>query len=153
MRQAIDRFGLKGKKVGVERSFEVTAPTYRMAEPVVPSGPWQSLMVEMFSEANTVDITEFLQKVRSIKTSYDLGKMRIANEIAEMGLLDTLSKLAVGMTEAQVGAMVEYKIRADGPGHKGARLVQVGGGGGRRNGGHFQGNSAGAIHSIPSAER
>jgi Xaa-Pro dipeptidase len=122
--QAVDRFGLKGKRVGVERSFEVTAPTYRMAEPVVPSGPWQSLMVEIFSEANLVDLTDFLQKVRSIKTSYDLSKMRIANEIAEMGLLDTLSKLAVGMTEAQVGAMVEYKIRADGPGHKGARLVR-----------------------------
>jgi Xaa-Pro dipeptidase len=122
--QAADRFGLKGKRIGVERSFEVTAPTYRMAEPVVPSGPWQNLMVELFSEANTVDSTDFLQKVRSIKTSYDLSKMRIANEIAEMGLLDTLSKLSVGMTEAQVGAMVEYKIRADGPGHKGARLVR-----------------------------
>lgn len=29
------------------------------------------------------------------------------------------------MTEVQVGALVEYKIRADGPGHKGARLVRA----------------------------
>ena len=41
-----------------------------------------------------------------------------------MGMLDALSKLAVGMTEVQVGALVEYKIRADGPGYKGARLVR-----------------------------
>jgi Xaa-Pro dipeptidase len=130
--EARDRFGLKGKKVGVEGSFEVIAPTYRMAEPVVPSGPWRTLLGSVFAEATQVDATDFLQGARSVKTSYELSKLRIANEIAEMGLLDTLSKLAAGMTEAQVGAMVEYKIRADGPGHKGARLVrseaEVGGG-------------------------
>jgi len=121
---AFDRFALMGKKVGVERSFEVIAPTYRMAEPVVPSGPWQSLMEKIFGEAAIVDITGFLQNARSIKTNYELGKLRIANEIAEMGFLDALSKLEAGMTEVQVGAMVEYKIRADGPGYKGARLVR-----------------------------
>jgi Xaa-Pro dipeptidase len=121
---AFARFDLKDKKVGVERSFEVIAPTYRMAEPVVPSGPWQALIDKVFAQATIVDITGFLQNARSIKTSYDLAKLRIANEIAEMGLLDALSKLAVGMTEVQVGAMVEYKIRADGPGYKGARLVR-----------------------------
>jgi Xaa-Pro dipeptidase len=130
--EARDRFGLKGKKVGAELSFEVVAPTYRMAEPVVPSGPWRALLTSIFAESTQIDATDFLQNARAIKTSYELSKLRIANEIAEMGLLDTLTKLAAGMTEAQVGAMVEYKIRADGPGHKGARLVraeaEVGGG-------------------------
>ena len=121
---ARDRFSLKDKRIGVEGSFEVIAPTYRMAEPVVPSGPWRTLLGEIFAESTVVDVTNFLQNVRSIKTDYELSKLRIANEIAEMGLVDTLSKLAVGMSEAQVGAMVEYKIRADGPGHKGARLVR-----------------------------
>ena len=123
--KALDRFGLKGKKIGVERSFEVIAPTYRMAEPVVPSGPWQSLLDKIFAHATLVDSTDFLQRARSIKTNYELSKLRVANEIAEMGLQDTLSKLAVGMTEVQVGAMVEYKIRSDGPGYKGARLVRA----------------------------
>ncbi len=129
---ALDRFGLKNKKVGVERSFEVIAPTYRMAEPVVPSGPWHALLDQVFAQATLVDSTDFLQNARSVKTGYELSKLRIANEIAEMALLDTLSKLAPGMTEVQVGAMVEYKIRAEGPGYKGARLVrseaEVGGG-------------------------
>ncbi len=123
--EAIARLGLKDKKVGVERSFEIIAPTYRAAEPVVPSGPWQSLMDEVFAGGTVVDITDFLQNVRSIKTDYELRKMRIANEIAEMGMLDALSKLAPGLTEVQIGAMVEYKIRADGPGYKGARLVRA----------------------------
>ncbi len=130
--EAVSQLGLKGKKVGVERSFEVVAPTYRAAEPVIPSGPWQGLMDELFADGTIVDVTGFLQSARSIKTGYELGKLCIANEIAELGLVDALSKLAPGMTEVQVGALVEYKIRADGPGYKGARLVraeaEVGGG-------------------------
>jgi Xaa-Pro aminopeptidase len=51
--------------------------------------------------------------------------MRLANEIAEMGINYALSKLEPGMTEAQIGALIEYKIRADGPGHKGVRLVRA----------------------------
>ncbi len=120
---AVAQLELKGKKVGVERTFEVIAPTYRAAEPVVPSGPWQSLMDELFEDV--VDITGFLQAARSIKTAYELDKLRIANEIAEMGMLYALSKLEPGITEVQIGAMVEYKIRADGPGYKGARLVRA----------------------------
>jgi Xaa-Pro aminopeptidase len=120
---AAAQLGLKGKKVGVERTFEVIAPTYRAAEPVVPSGPWQGLMDEFF--ADVVDITGFLQGARAIKTAYELDKLRIANEIADMGMLHALSKLEPGMTEVQVGALVEYKIRSDGPGHKGARLVRA----------------------------
>jgi len=123
--QAHNQLSLKGKKVGVERSFEVIAPTYRMAESVVPSGPWNNLLDKIFSDATLVDITSFLQNVRSIKTDYELSKLRIANEIAEMGMFEALSKLAPGMTEVQVGAIVEYKIRADGPGYKGARLVRA----------------------------
>jgi len=123
--QAFDQLGLKGKKVGVERSFEVVAPSYRMAEPVVPSGPWNGLLDKVFAQAELVDATGFLQNARAIKTTYDLSKLRIANEIAEMGIREALSRLEPGMTEAQVGAMVEYKIRADGPGYKGARLVRA----------------------------
>jgi Xaa-Pro aminopeptidase len=51
--------------------------------------------------------------------------LRIANEIAEMGMHYAIENLKPGLTEAQVGAMVEYKIRADGPGYKGARLMHA----------------------------
>lgn len=122
---AVEKFGLQGKTVGVELSFEVIAPSYRMAEPVVPSGPWRDLLHNIFAQANLVDATGFLQGVRAVKTPYELEKLRIANEIAEMGIREGLAKLAPGMTEAQVGALIEYKIRADGPGYQGARLVRA----------------------------
>lgn len=128
----IQRLGLKKANVGIEQSFEVVAPTYRSAEPVVPATPWNNLLAELFAEAQVVDSAGILQQARAVKGEYELQKLKVTNEIAEMGVNEFLTKLQPGMTEAQIGAMVEYKIRADGPGYKGARLVrasaEVGGG-------------------------
>lgn len=123
--EARDRLGLKGARVGVEKSFEVVGSTYRAAEPVVPAAPWTALLDEVFTQAHLVDATAVLQEARAIKTDYQLRKLRIANEIAEIGIREFLSRLEPGMTEVQVGALIEHKIRADGPGMKGARLVRA----------------------------
>lgn len=122
--QAHDRLRLKGAHIGVERSFEVVGPTYRAAEPVILAAPWSKLLDDVFADAHLVDATDLLQTTRAIKSDYELVKLRIANEIAEMGLNAFLARLEPGMTEAQIGALVEHKIRADGPGYKGARLVR-----------------------------
>ncbi|MEJ5203081.1 MAG: aminopeptidase P family N-terminal domain-containing protein, partial [Anaerolineales bacterium] len=125
MNSLANRLNLKGKKVGVELSFEVVAPSYRIAEPVVPSSPWNALLHTVFADSELVDATPVLQEARAIKTAYEIERLRVANEIAEMGIREALSQLRPGMTEVQVGALVEYKIRADGPGYKGARLVRA----------------------------
>ncbi len=90
--QASQKLGLKGKRVGVEQSFEVVAPTYRTAEPVVPAKPWADLLAAVFADASLVDITGFIQEVRAVKSDYELGKMRIANEIAESALNKVLGQ-------------------------------------------------------------
>ncbi len=122
---AVEKLGLKGKLVGVEQTFEVTGPTYRSAEPVTPAKPWADLLDTVFAGSTLVDNNALLSEVRATKSEYELKKLRVANEIAEMGIHHALSELKPGMTEAQVGALIEYKIRADGPGHKGARLVRA----------------------------
>ncbi len=122
---ARDKLKLQGKKIGIEQSLEVTGPTYRAAEPVVPAAPWASLLASVFADARLEDAAGLLQTARSIKTEYDLEKLRTANEIAEMGMNEFLAKLQPGMTEVEVGALIEHKIRANGPGHKGARLVRA----------------------------
>jgi Xaa-Pro dipeptidase len=123
--QKVQILDLKGKKIGVEKSFEVTGPTYRAAEPVVPAAPWQNLLAEVFADAELVDAFDLISAARAIKGDYELEKLRVANEISEMGIHYALDKLEPGMTEAQVGALIEYKIRADGPGYKGARLMRA----------------------------
>lgn len=120
-----DKLSLKGKKVGVEKSFEVTAPTYRAAEPVVPAAPWNGLLADVFADASLEDVFDLISVSRSVKGEYELEKLRIANEISEMGINYAIEKLEPGMTEAQIGALIEYKIRADGPGYKGARLIRA----------------------------
>ncbi len=120
-----DKLKLQGKNIGVEQSLEVTGPTYRAAEPVVPAAPWASLLASVFADSRLEDAAGLLQSARSIKTEYDLEKLRTANEIAEMGMHEFLVKLQPAMTEVEVGALIEHKIRASGPGHKGARLVRA----------------------------
>jgi len=123
--EAFQSLNLENKRVGTEQSFEITAPTYRAAEPVVPARPWRDLLTPIFGADSIVDITDFISEARSIKTEFEIEKLKIANEIAEMGMHYALDQLKPGMTEAQVGATVEYKIRADGNGYKGAKLVRA----------------------------
>lgn len=123
--QAADKLGLKGVTIGVEQTYEITGPTYRSAEPVTPAKPWADLLESVFAGSKLVDVNAFLSEARAVKTDYELKKLRIANEIAEMGINHALAELEPGLTEAQVGALIEYKIRADGPGYKGARLVRA----------------------------
>ena len=118
------KLGLRGR-IGIEKSFEIVGPSYRWAEPVVPSQPWSFLLGDVFRDCEIVDATDFVQSVRSVKSSYELAKLHVANEIAQMGMETFLSCLRPDMTEAQVGAMVEARIRGDGPGYKGARLVRA----------------------------
>jgi Xaa-Pro aminopeptidase len=125
LKMASEKLDLKGKRVGVEKSFEVVAPTYRSAEPVVPAKPWSDLLDAELAGSTQVDITDFLQEVRAVKTEYELGKLRIANEVAENAINKTLAKLSAGMSEAEVGAWIEFYVRAEGPGHKGARLARA----------------------------
>ncbi len=123
--EARDVLGLGRATVGVEKSMEVVGASYRSAEPVVPSGPWQGLIASVFENANIVDASDMIQATRSIKGEYELNMLRRANEIAEMGMNEFLAKIEPGMTEVEVGALIEYKIRASGPGYKGARLVRA----------------------------
>ena len=118
-----DNLGLAGAKIGVEQDLEVVGTTYRHAEPIVPAAPWTGLLEEVFSSATLQDATDLLQSAKLIKTPYDLGRLKVANELAEMGTGKFLSDLQPGMTEVQISSIVEGTIRQAGAGYKGARLV------------------------------
>ncbi len=123
--QTRDRLGLANATIGVEQTFEVVGSSYRSAEPVVPHAPWAGMLSSVFANATLVDAADVLQSARAIKGEYELEKLRIANEIAEMGMNAFVQQLEPGMSEVEVGALIEHVIRAKGPGHKGARLVRA----------------------------
>jgi Xaa-Pro aminopeptidase len=143
-----ETLGLSGSKIGVEQSLEVVGTTYRHAEPIIPAAPWMSLLEEVFSSATLLDATDLLQSAKLIKTPYDLSRLKVANELAEMGTAKFLSDLQPGMTEVQISSIIEGTIRQAGAGFKGARLVwaeaEVASG---------PGNTAKANLLIPSTDR
>lgn len=120
-----DRFELGNGLVGVERGFEVVGPSYRSAEPVVPGHPWWQLLNSLLADVRFVDAEPIISATRAVKSDYEIAKLRVANEIAEMGLRAIAERLVPGMTEAAAGAIVEQTIRTAGPGYEGARLVRA----------------------------
>ena len=118
-----ETLGLSKATIGVEQDLEVVGTTYRHAEPIIPAAPWTGLLKSVFPDATLLDATDLLQSAKLIKTPYDLSRLKVANELAEMGTSKFLSDLSPGMTEVQVSALIEGTIREAGAGYKGARLV------------------------------
>jgi len=118
-----DRLGLGIGKIGVEKSLEVVGTTYRHAEPIIPAAPWWRMLEWTFPDAELVDATDLMQSAKLIKTTYDLERLRVANELAEIGTTKFLEELQPGMSEVEVSALIEGTIRRSGAGYKGARLV------------------------------
>jgi Xaa-Pro dipeptidase len=121
----IDRLGLKGATVGYEKTFEIVGTTYRSSEPVIPAHPWFDLIESLFADSNLVDAAGVIQTARAINGEYEIAKLRRAAEIAEMGMTEFVKKIEPGMTEIDVSAMIEHKIRTAGSGHKGAKLIRA----------------------------
>jgi Xaa-Pro dipeptidase len=121
----INRLGLKGATVGYEKTFEIVGTTYRSSEPVIPAYPWFELIESLFADSNLVDAAGVIQSARAINGEYEIARLRVAAEIAEMGMTEFVQKVEPGMTEIDVSAMIEHKIRTAGSGHKGAKLIRA----------------------------
>jgi Xaa-Pro aminopeptidase len=96
--QIKDKLGLAAAKIGFEQELEVVGTTYRHAEPIVPAAPWFTLLEEIFAWSTLLDATDLMQSAKLIKTPYDLERLRVANELAEMGTARFLADLEPGMT-------------------------------------------------------
>lgn len=118
-----DRLKLTGANIGVERELEVVGTTYRHAEPTIPGSLWGAMLEDVFAGSNLLDATELMQSAKLIKSSYDLERLRVANEIAEIGTKKFLVDLQPGMSEVEISALIEGTIRKEGAGYKNARLV------------------------------
>ncbi len=66
-----------------------------------------------------VDATPLLADVRAIKTDQEIERMRLANELAAVGMEYARAEMKPGMKESEVAAMVEGHIHAVGIGYKG----------------------------------
>ncbi|HYL45517.1 MAG TPA: Xaa-Pro peptidase family protein [Candidatus Limnocylindrales bacterium] len=66
-----------------------------------------------------VDAAPLLADVRMIKTAQEIERMRLANELAAIGMEYARGNIRPGMKESEVAAMIEGHIHAVGIGYKG----------------------------------
>jgi len=66
-----------------------------------------------------VDAAPLLAEVRMIKTDQEIERMRLANDLAAVGMEYARGNIRPGMKESEVAAMIEGHIHAVGVGYKG----------------------------------
>jgi Xaa-Pro aminopeptidase len=65
-----------------------------------------------------VDAAPFLAELRAIKTPQEIERMRLANELAAVGMEYARKNIRAGMKESEVAAMIEGHIHSVGIGYK-----------------------------------
>jgi Xaa-Pro dipeptidase len=114
------KLGLEGKRVGYEGSFEIVSPPYFAAEHHLPSGPTMANLQKVWGDG-LVDATDTLHRWRATKTAYEVERLRLANEVAALGLRAFVETAQPGARECDVSAAVEAAIYGKGTGYKGVR--------------------------------
>lgn len=125
LRKIRDEYSLEKATVGIEASSELVAPPYNVMEPVGIGNPTLNLIEDVFSDGGIVDAVDILEESRSVKTHYEQEKLKVANEVAALGLARFKEEVAPGKTEAQVAGAVEQEIRSKGAGYKGADFARA----------------------------
>lgn len=105
------------RRVGIELSQTTQICDRMVGEPTVY---WQGFYDAFRSNCKEVlDATVMLSEVRMIKTAQEIERMRLANELAALGMEHARENIKSGMRESEVAAMIEGHIHATGVGYKG----------------------------------
>jgi Xaa-Pro dipeptidase len=105
------------RRVGIELSQTSQICDRMVGEPTVY---WQGFY-DAFRAAcrEVVDAAPLLSEVRMIKTAQEIERMRLANELAAVGMECARDNIKPGMKESEVAAMIEGRIHSVGVGYKG----------------------------------
>lgn len=105
------------ERVGIELSQMSQICDRMVGEPTVY---WQGYFDAFRGAAKqVVDAAPLLAEVRAIKTPQEIERMRLANELAAIGMEYARDRLRPGMKESEVAAMIEGHIHSVGVGYKG----------------------------------
>lgn len=101
------------ERVGLELGGGTQGVDRMVGEPTVPWRGW----FDAFG-ADPVDATPLLSEARAIKTAQEIERMRLANDLARLGLEHVREHLREGMRESEVGALFEAYVHAIGVGYE-----------------------------------
>lgn len=104
-------------RVGIELSQNSQICDRMVGEPTVY---WKGYYDAFFAACReVVDATPILAELRMLKTAQEIERMRLANELAALGMEHARENICPGMKESEVAAMIEGHIHAAGVGYKG----------------------------------
>lgn len=104
-------------RVGVELSQNFQICDRMVGEPTVYTEGYFEAFRSVAKQV--VDAAPLLAGLRMIKTPQEIERMRLANELAALGMEHARRNLRPGMKECEVGALIEGHVHAVGVGYKG----------------------------------
>ncbi len=104
------------EKVGVELNMGTQSADRMVGEPTTPTQMYFDAFGEVAGQV--VDATPLLNEARAIKTSQEVERMRLANELAALAMDYTREHMRPGMKESEVGGMYEGFVHGLGVGYK-----------------------------------
>ena len=116
---ALHDLGLNGR-VGVELTQGSQICDRMVGEPTVYTLPYFETC--RASVAQMVDAAPLLAELRMIKTGQEIERMRLANQLAALGMEYAREHIRPGMKESQVAAMIEGHIHQVGVGFQDGRV-------------------------------
>ncbi len=106
-----------GRRVGIEMNQNAQSADRMAGEPSVYTLGYFDAFRGALREV--VDATGLLVRARSLKTAQEIERMKLAQELATLGLEHIGSRIRPGMRESEVGAMFEGFVHQTGIGYKG----------------------------------
>lgn len=104
-------------KVAIELNMGTQASDRMVGEPTTLTQTYFDQFRSVAGEL--IDSTPLLTQARAIKTSQEIERMRLANELAALAMDYTREHMRPGMKESEVGGMYEGFVHGLGVGYKG----------------------------------
>ncbi|HYK50504.1 MAG TPA: Xaa-Pro peptidase family protein [Terriglobales bacterium] len=108
--------GLTGN-IAVELNMGTQSADRMVGEPTTPTQFYFDAFRKVAGKVS--DSTPLLNEARAIKTSQEIERMRLANELAALAMDYTREHMRPGMKESEVGGMYEGFVHGLGVGYKG----------------------------------
>lgn len=103
-------------RIGVETSNAVQSPERMTGEPTVY---WKGYFDDLEAAIDDmVDCTPMLTRLRMIKTSQEVERLRITNDLAAEAVQHVRDNIVAGMKDAEVGSMYEGYVHSHGIGYR-----------------------------------
>jgi Xaa-Pro dipeptidase len=115
---------LSKSRLGVEKSFETVAGSFRGSEASIPALPFFKGLEEQNPEIIWIDASPLLKKWRQIKTSAQIKALKHCHEIAAHAFAEGKAHIRPGMREIEVASAIESAFQEFGVGYKEVRRAR-----------------------------